>query len=139
MLLLKDRKVLIVEDNTLNRVVYQVVLVTHGATMEFDRWGRDAVTRLSRMDRCDLIVMDLMLDRFKSGYDVYDEIRALARYAHIPIVAVSAADPSEAITKTKTLGFSGFISKPIDEALFPHQLLSVMNGEAIWHDGNVRA
>lgn len=138
-MLLKGKNILIVEDNILNRVVYQYVLQTQGATLEFDRWGRQAIMRLQSMEKCDLIIMDLMLDRFRSGYEVFSEIRALAQYANVPIIAVSAADSTEAIEKTRALGFTGFISKPIEEAVFAGQVLSVIEGESIWSEGALRA
>jgi CheY-like chemotaxis protein len=138
MMLLEGRKILIVEDNVLNRAVYQLVLGSYGASLEFDRWGREALVRLTRSKRCDLVILDLMLDRFKSGFDVFREIRALPQFASVPILAVSASDPGEAIPKTREMGFSGFISKPINEERFAHQVLAVIAGEAIWHDGNLR-
>ncbi|MFK7803309.1 MAG: response regulator, partial [Anaerolineae bacterium] len=50
----------------------------------------------------------------------------------VPVVAVSAADPSVEIPRTKEMGFSGFISKPIKHNLLPKQILAIMNGEEIW-------
>jgi two-component system cell cycle response regulator DivK len=132
---LRRKLIFAVEDNTLNRTVFQVTLVMHGARIEFERWGKDTVYRLRRIGEVDLIILDLMLHNGISGYDIFAEIRQLPEYSYTPIVAVSAADPSTAIPKAKELGFSGFISKPVDEEIFSEQLARIINGEMIWDDG----
>lgn len=134
---LKDKQILIVEDDTLNRVVYQMTLGLQGAKLEFDRWGRDAVFRLLSSRQWDLIILDLMLYGGLSGFDVFTEIRKRPEYAHVPVVAISASEPSIAIPKARELGFSGFISKPIDEALICHQIERLIAGEQIWYDGSL--
>ena len=79
--------------------------------------------------------LDLMLKDNVSGFDLYDEIRSLPKYADVPIVAVSAIDPSIAIPKTRAKGFSGFIAKPIDSHLFAKQIAALLEGEQIWYAG----
>lgn len=131
-MLLKGKSIFIVEDNIQNRIVFQMSTVIHGAQVEFERWGKDAVARLKGLKTVDLIILDLMLYHGVSGYDIYDEIRALPKYDHVPIIAVSASEPSIAIPKTRAKGFAGFIAKPIDDSLFPRQLAQVISGEQIW-------
>lgn len=134
-MILKDKRIFIVEDNTQNRVVFTMTLKPTGAVFEFERLGRGAVGRLQAFGRTDLIILDLMLMGGISGYNIFDEIRALPEYSAVPIVAVSAAEPSVAIPQTQQKGFSGFIAKPIDDDLFPEQLARVINGEAVWYAG----
>jgi CheY-like chemotaxis protein len=133
---LKGKTIFIVEDNTQNRVVFQMVLVVNGARVEFDRWGRECMSRLKNLVQLDLIVLDLMLNNGISGYDIFREIRNLTTYDSVPIVAVSAAEPAIALPKTKELGFSGFIAKPIDDELFPQQLARLIAGEQVWYAGS---
>jgi len=136
MMLLKDKYIFVVEDNMQNRIVFQMVFMNHGTRVGFERWGRDAIFRLQGASRIDLIILDLMLAEGVSGFDLYDEIRALPRFAHTPIIAVSAMDPSIAIPQTRAKGFSGFIAKPIDKHLFPQQIARILEGEQIWHTGD---
>ncbi len=133
--LLKGKRIFIVEDNLPNRIIYQTLLMQYGARVEFERWGRDTLSRLKNFPNADLIVLDLMLTDGLTGYDIIAKLRALPQYASVPIVAVSASDPSDAITRTQATGFNGFIAKPIDDQLFPRQLLQVMNGQPVWHAG----
>jgi len=85
--------------------------------------------------RVDLIILDLMLHNGISGYDIFDQIRAVPTYDAVPIVAVSAAEPAIALPKTQRQGFSGFISKPIDDTLFPKQVAQLLAGEQVWYAG----
>lgn len=132
---LKNKLIFIVEDNAQNRVVFQMALVMTGARVEFERWGTDAISRLENFRSVDLIVLDLMLTNGISGYDIFSEIRALPQYAAIPIIAVSAAEPAIALPKTREMGFSGFIAKPIDDDLFHRQIEQVLAGEKVWYAG----
>ena len=130
---LEGKRIFITEDNSMNRVVYTMVLKVSGAVLEFDRWGRETVARLEGF-KPDLIILDLML-RGDSGYHLFEEIRRQPAYNHIPIVAISASDPSFTVPKCQELGFSGFIAKPIEEELLVDQLVRLINGEQVWYMG----
>jgi two-component system chemotaxis sensor kinase CheA len=115
-----------------NRLIFQMCLIRHGASVDFERWGRDTLYHLQNLSRVNLIVLDLMLADDISGFDIFDKIRTLPKYDSVPIIAVSAMDPSIAIAKTRKQGFSGFIAKPIDTTQFPKQIASIIAGEAVW-------
>jgi CheY-like chemotaxis protein len=134
-MILQGKNIFIVEDNQQNRVVFQMSLIRHGATVEFERCGRDTVYALSGKLHIDLICLDLMLAHNVSGFDLFQQIRAIPSYNNIPIVAVSAMDPAIAVPKVRALGFSGFIAKPINNQLFPKQLAKLLAGESVWHMG----
>src|SRR5579871_3138092 len=134
-MLLRDKHIFIVEDNTQNRVVFQMALLLHGARVEFERAGRDAITRLEAARSIDLIILDLMLNGGVSGYEIFEDIRRLPKFDTVPVIAVSAAEASIAIPKTQQMGFAGFIAKPIDDDLFAQQLGKVLEGEQIWYAG----
>ena len=134
-MLLDNKKIFIVEDNLQNRIIFQLALNRHGAQLHFEPWGSRTLLQLQGLCRIDLIVLDLMLANGVSGFDIFDQIRAKPEYDKVPIVAVSAIDPSFAIPKAQEKGFSGFIGKPIDNELFAHQLAALIDGEKIWHVG----
>jgi two-component system chemotaxis sensor kinase CheA len=134
-MILKGKHIFIVEDNIQNRVVFQMALIVHGALIDFERSGQDAVTMLKKAGQVDLIILDLMLKENLSGYDIFQEIRKLPKFDAVPIIAVSAAEPAIAIPKTQALGFSGFIGKPIDDDLFAKQIVRVLAGEHVWYAG----
>lgn len=134
-MLLKDRRIFIVEDNAPNRIVFQLILGKHGAFLQTEQAGEEALKRLRTLNNLDLIVLDLMLRNEISGYDILEWVRTQPQFQSVPIVAVSASDPSSAIPLAQQKGFSGFIAKPIDNELFPQQIARIIAGEAVWDSG----
>ncbi len=133
-MLLKNRRIFYIEDNVQNRSIVQLLLEQHGAKINFERWGgKDALVRLAATLPIYLILLDLMFPYNVSGYDVFDAIRADGRFAGIPIVAISAADPSIEMPKARAKGFQGYISKPVNLLQFPHQIAAVIEGEKVWY------
>jgi CheY-like chemotaxis protein len=134
-MILKDKYVFVVEDNLQNRIIFQMMLVRHGAHVEFERWGRNTLERLQAMHKVDVIILDLNLAEGISGYEIFDQIRSMPTFNDIPIVAASATDPATGIPKTQMKGFNGFIAKPLDDAKFPRQIAKIIEGEKIWDSG----
>ena len=134
-MLLKDKQIFIVEDNLQNRIIFQMMLLKHGASVYFERWGEGALDRLQGIQKVDAIILDLMLARGVSGYDIFTKIREQKQFDAIPIVAVSATEPSVGIPKARQMGFSGFIAKPIESTLFPNQIATIIEGNPVWYAG----
>lgn len=132
---LLGKRIFVVEDNLENRIITRLMLGRSGAMLEFDMWGRDTVHKLLSFTPVDLILLDLMLPRGASGYNIYKDIRNHPSLKAVPIVAVSAADPSTALAICRQQGFQGFIAKPLDDDLFPSQLTQVLNGQEVWFTG----
>jgi CheY-like chemotaxis protein len=134
-MLLKDKRIFIVEDNVTNRSVMQAILEQEGAVIAFERWGRDVCERLAAFAPVDIVLLDLMLPGQISGYDIFDQIRADSRFKDVPIVAVSAAEAEQEIPRAHQKGFAGFISKPIKLHLFAGQIASLLSGKPVWYTG----
>jgi CheY-like chemotaxis protein len=129
---LKKQRIFVVEDNIENRFILRFTLASTGAVLEFDNWGRDTLRKLHAFAPVHLILLDLMLPMGVSGYSVFEQIRRDPDFAASPIVAVSAAEPSQAIPQCRKLGFAGFIGKPINCDIFPDQLTQILNNEPVW-------
>ena len=130
---LQGKHIFLLEDDPVNFSVISNILRKNGATVTLDHWGDTSLQKLeSSYKNYDLILLDLMLSGSISGYDIFDSIRANSTFDNIPIVAVSASDPDVAIPKTREMGFTGYISKPINRLRFPEQLALVLNGESVW-------
>lgn len=129
---LQDKHIFIVEDDSLNRLVFRLVLTKVGATVAFDTSGQNALSFLQKFAPVDIILLDLMLTHGQNGFALFQAIRALPECANTPIVAVSAIDASKGIPRAQDDGFNGFIAKPIDSDLFPQQLAQILEGQAIW-------
>ena len=136
-LLLQDKRIFLVEDNLGNRAIMQMILEQQGAKVAFERWGTETVSRLKSFEPVDLILLDLMFPNNITGYDVFESIRENREYHHVPIVAVSASEPAISIPKTQSLGFAGFIPKPIDIDKFPKQVAAILRNEPVWDFGGI--
>jgi CheY-like chemotaxis protein len=134
-MLLKNIQLFIVEDNPQNRVIFQMSLIRHGASVQFERRGDGALYQLKNLTYVDGIILDLMLADGLSGFDIFDQIRMLPKFARVPIVAVSAMDPHVAIPTAQAKGFAGFIAKPIDDDLFSNQIAAILHGTPVWYAG----
>ncbi|MBN2303986.1 MAG: response regulator [Anaerolineae bacterium] len=130
---LKGRRIFIVEDDVLNMAVYSVTLKRGGAEVIQDPWHANTISKLIQNLPIDIVLMDLMLRYKVSGYDIFDQLQAYPALNGIPVIAVSASDPSIEIPKARAKGFAGFIGKPIDPVQFPIQIAACINGEPIWH------
>jgi len=134
-MLLKGKRIFLVEDNLANRAIEQLLLEQQGARTAIERWGTNTIESLRSFMPVDIILLDLMFPNGVTGYDIFDQIRAHNEFDNIPVIAVSASDPSSAISRTREQGFDGFISKPVRFDQFPKQIAKALEGEGIW-DGN---
>jgi CheY-like chemotaxis protein len=137
MKVLQGKRIFIVEDDALNRLVFRLALTKAGATVEFDGGGINTLPLLQFKMPADLILLDLMLPLGQSGYDLFQDIRTLPPYARTPIVAVSATDPTTGAAQARALGFHGFIAKPVDIDLLPRDLAHILQGNTVWPEGTV--
>lgn len=131
-MILYRKKVFVIEDNPSNLAIMKIMLEREGALVAFERWGKATLERLHSFAPVDVILSDLMFPNDVTGYDLFDEIRTVPEFVAIPIVAVSAAYPAEAIPKTRDKGFAGFIPKPIEFETFTSQILQIINGERVF-------
>ncbi len=115
------RRVLLVEDNDLNREIAREVLEMAGLTVEEAENGQIAVDLFSASEAgyYSLILMDIQMP-VMNGYDASAAIRALKRpdAPRIPILAMTANAFVEDIQAAKAVGMNEHLAKPIDfEAL----------------------
>ena len=111
------RRVLLVEDNKLNREIAATLLGETGMQIDCAEDGIEAVNIINEApeDRYDLIFMDIQMLRM-DGYTATREIRTLPnnRKANIPIVAMTANAFEEDRRKAFKCGMNGHIVKPFD-------------------------
>jgi CheY-like chemotaxis protein len=133
-----NRRIFIVEDNLQNRAIMQMLLEQSNATVAFERWGVEVISKLQAFMPVDIILLDLMLPNQVSGFDIFDQIRALDKFSTVPIVAVSAMDAAVAVPKAREKGFAGFISKPINYESFAYQIEVILAGGQVWHNREIK-
>lgn len=111
------KRLLLVEDNEMNREIASAILSELGFTVEQAENGAVAVDKVanSKDGYYDIILMDLQMP-VMDGYKATSEIRALANRAlsGIPIVAMTANAFDTDRQKCLEAGMNGHIAKPID-------------------------
>lgn len=114
---LAGKRILLVEDNLLNREIATELLSTLGVAIESARDGIDGVDRFQQSSEWyyDLILMDVQMPNM-NGYEATQRIRALSRpdAASIPIIAMTADAFSEDVEMAKRAGMNSHLSKPFD-------------------------
>ncbi|MDD6810413.1 MAG: response regulator [Lachnospiraceae bacterium] len=112
-----DKRILLVEDNELNREIACTILSETKVNVETAENGRIALEMVEKSEEgyYDLILMDIQMP-VMDGLDATHAIRLLDRHdvKSLPIVAMSANAFSEDIIKSKNAGMNDHIAKPIN-------------------------
>ena len=130
-MILKGKRIFIIEDNAGNLAIASIYLEGQGATVRFERRGTNVPDLIAKQMPIDVILMDLMLPNNASGFDIIDQIRQVPELKPIPIVIVSASDPDKAMPIARQKGLSGFISKPVTPQIAYH-VADVLRGKHVW-------
>ena len=113
---MKGKRVLLVEDNALNREISREILESEGLLVDEAEDGEAAVekVRWSNPGYYCAVLMDIQMPRL-NGYDAAKEIRRLhdPQLAKVPIIAVTANAFEEDRQAALAAGMNGHISKPV--------------------------
>ena len=122
----RGARVLLVEDNEINREFATELLASLGVEVDHAHNGKVALARVGQREY-DVVLMDIQMP-VMDGYEATQRIRALAQqpggehFATLPIIAMTAqalvGDKEQALAA----GMSDYIAKPID----PPQLISLL-------------
>ena len=105
------KRILVVEDNDLNRKLFCDVLRSQGYAVEPVADGNLALDR-AREFVPNLIIMDIQLAAV-SGLDLIEESRRDAVLRHIPVLAVTAYAGKGDEERIRDAGAEGYLSKPV--------------------------
>lgn len=112
---LSGSKILLVEDNEINKEIIIDLLADSGIIIDIASNGLEAIKKFKE-NSYELIFMDIQMP-ILDGYEATKEIRKLNQI--IPIIALTANAMKEDIEKTKLVGMNKHLNKPIDiEKLF---------------------
>ncbi len=110
---LSGLKILVAEDNPVNRRLVEKILNKRGFDVKLACHGGEAVTLWESWNP-DAILMDLQMPE-KDGFEATAEIRA-RQSVHVPIIALTANAMKGDRERCLEAGMDGYVSKPIDLA-----------------------
>ena len=118
---LRNRKVLIVDDDARNIFALTSVLENQGMDVVSTTNGRSAIELMRTTPDIDLVLMDIMMPEM-DGYETMREIRNAPEFRTLPILALTAKAMKGDREKCLDAGASDYIAKPVNT----DQLLSLM-------------
>lgn len=105
------QRILVIEDNDLNRKLFCDVLRAQGFEVEPVADGEIALDT-ARAVSPDLIIMDIQLPNV-SGIDLIEQAKRDVQLADIPILAVTAYAGKGDEERIRGVGAAGYLSKPV--------------------------
>jgi signal transduction histidine kinase/CheY-like chemotaxis protein len=119
--ILKQQKILIVDDDMRNVFSLASVLEDHGMEVIPANNGHEALEKLKTHQNIAIVLMDIMMPEM-DGYQTMQEIRKQPQYHKLPIIALTAKAMKGDKAKCIEAGANDYLSKPVDS----EQLLSLM-------------
>lgn len=119
----KNRHILVVEDNKINQIVTQNILEKENFACTIVSNGEAAIKVVEEQE-FDLILMDLNMP-IMNGYQASKEIRKFN--THTPIVALTASELDEIKVKVLESGINDIIIKPYDNYEFYQTIFRNIN------------
>ena len=114
MTLLGDRpaRLLVVDDNEMNRDMLSRRLAKQGHEVEMAEDGKRALEKLAASP-FDLVLLDIMMPEM-DGYEVLGRIKGDEALRHIPVVMISAVGETESVVRCIELGADDYLPKPFN-------------------------
>ena len=120
---IKNIKVLVVEDIALNQLLMKTLLDDFGFECEIASNGKIAVEKL-KMKSYDIILMDLQMPEM-NGFEATDYIRNVLN-SKTPIIALTADVTTVDLAKCKAVGMNDYIAKPVDERILYTKMIGLI-------------
>jgi signal transduction histidine kinase len=108
-------RILVVDDEMLNRTLLSTNLQESGYTVETAEDGQQAL-QLLRIGEFDAVLLDLIMPTM-DGYQVLAEMRSDALLRRIPVIVISSMDDMESIVRCIEMGATDYLAKPFNPLL----------------------
>jgi signal transduction histidine kinase/HAMP domain-containing protein/CheY-like chemotaxis protein len=118
---LTGRRVLIVDDDIRNIFALTSVFDRWGIQSVYAENGKDGIAMLKNNPEIEAVLIDVMMPEM-DGYETMREIRKIAKFKKLPIIAVTAKAMKGDREKCIEAGASDYVAKPVDT----DQLLSLL-------------
>lgn len=125
--MLKDKRILIVEDSISFRQIIKTMLKDTGiiiseAGSEFGMYN--LIDEYGKL--VDVIIMDLSL-KYENGLNLIEKLRETDRYKNIPVIIITQHTSKRYVFEAKKLGVKHYIKKPINKSILIERITEVFN------------
>ncbi len=110
---LENKRILIVDDESVNRKMLRMVLKNLGHIQTLEAEGGDQAVEMAQSEVPDLILMDIMMPDM-DGLEASRKIKEEEATKNIPIIFLSALDDAQSKTQGFAAGGVDYVSKPFD-------------------------
>jgi len=108
-------RILVVDDERLNRILLSTNLQESGYAVETAEDGEQALQML-RAQPFDAVLLDLIMPRM-DGYQVLAEMKRDEALRRIPVMVISSMDQMDSIVRCIEMGATDYLTKPFDPVL----------------------
>jgi serine phosphatase RsbU (regulator of sigma subunit) len=108
----RPARLLVVDDNEMNRDMLSRRLIKQGHDVEMAEDGARALQKLNDSD-FDLVLLDIMMPEM-DGYEVLGRMKGDDKLRHIPVVMISAVGETESVVRCIELGAEDYLPKPFN-------------------------
>lgn len=119
------KKVLIVDDSTINRRILADILSAEYQIIEA-KDGESAILSLRSFgDELSLVLLDIIMPEV-DGFAVLQEMKKSGWIERIPVITISSENSADNIDRAYALGVTDFISKPFDTLVVKHRVANTI-------------
>ena len=123
---LRGARILLTDDNSVNRQVVKLFLAPHGCKITEAVNGQEALDRLAESE-FDLVLLDVHMP-VMDGKEAIKHLRASdAAWRDIPVIALTADAMTGDREHLISLGMSDYLSKPVDQHALAAKMRSLLN------------
>lgn len=113
-------RVLVVDDERLNRTVLRAALTKQGHDVIEAVDGREALDRLAE-GPIDVVLLDIVMP-VMDGYAALEAIKADPDLAHIPVIIISGVDDVASVVRCIEMGATDYLPKPFQPSILRARL-----------------
>jgi two-component system, cell cycle response regulator len=109
-------RILVVDDNQINRTVLKRSLQNEGYAVETAVDGLQALELLHLPPSFDVVLLDILMPQL-DGYETLARIKEDDALNHIPVIMITAVDELESVVRCIEMGATDYLPKPFNAAI----------------------
>jgi CheY-like chemotaxis protein len=125
-------RILVVDDNQINRRLLQRALETEGYEVTTAEDGRQALDRLrdTSVPSFDVVLLDILMPEL-DGYATLAAIKGDDALRHLPVIMISAVDELESVIRCIETGATDYLPKPFNPSVLRARLNASLAGKRL--------